>query len=60
MMEYLLVKDMSTGKSLQILGQPPNTHYIVIDNVIDLASVKKQSLGKIIRDWMKEVRSDNY
>ena len=57
MIEYLLVKDVQTGRSLQILRQPPDTHYIVINNITELADIRKQSIGKVIRGWMKEVKA---
>ena len=54
MIEYLLIKDMVTGRSLQVLREPPDTHYTVIEDSIELADVRKQSIGKIIRDWMRK------
>jgi len=49
--EFLLVMDKETGKSLQILRQ--SSDYIVIEDAIELSEVKARSIGKVIRNWMK-------
>jgi len=51
MVEFLLIVDKETGKSLQILRQ--FSDYIVIEDAIELSEVKARSIGKVIRNWMK-------
>ena len=58
-MEYLLVKDTETGKTLLVLGQSLTPTYIVLDDTTEPVEVKKRSIGKVIRSWMKDRRNDN-
>ena len=58
-MEYLLVKDTETGKTLLVLRQSLAPTYIVLDNNTEPVEVKKRSIGKVIRSWMKDRRNDN-
>ena len=58
-MEYLLVKDTETGKTLLVLRQSLTPTYIVLDNNTEPVEVKKRSIGKVIRSWMKDRRNDN-
>ena len=58
-MEYLLVKDTETGKTLLVLRQSLAPTYTVFDNNTEPVEVKKRSIGKVIRSWMKDRRNDN-
>lgn len=55
-MEYLLIKDTQSGKTFQVLRQPPNIDYICINNTLEAVDVKKQSIRKAIRGWMKDAK----
>lgn len=52
---YLLIKDIQTGKSLQILGEPFDTNYTIIKDILEITNVKERSIEKVIRNWMKEI-----
>ena len=54
MIEYLLIKDTQTGKTLQVLRESLEVSYTVIEDSTEVTIVKKQSVGKAIRNWMKE------
>jgi len=58
-MEYLLVKDTETGKTLLVLRQSLAPTYTVFDNNTEPVEFKKRSIGKVIRSWMKDRRNDN-
>jgi len=58
-MEYLWVKDTETGKTLLVLRQSLAPTYTVFDNNTEPVEVKKRSIGKVIRSWMKDRRNDN-
>ncbi len=59
MREYLIIRDTITGKVLQVLKSSPDIDYIIITDIADPAVVKRRSVGKVIRTWMKGVKSDN-
>lgn len=56
-MEYLLVRDNQTGKTLQILRHLPNPNYTVIQDMA-VEDVKRVSIGKVIRNWMKDRKEE--
>jgi len=58
-MEYLLVKDTETGKTLLVSRQSLAPTYLVVYDTTEPVKVKKRSIGKVIRSWMKDRRNDN-
>ena len=58
-MEYLLVKDTETGKTLLVSRRSLAPTYLVVYDTTEPVEVKKRSIGKVIRSWMKDRRNDN-
>jgi len=58
-MEYLLVKDTETGKTLLVSRQSLAPTYLVVYDTTEPVEVKKRFIGKVIRSWMKDRRNDN-
>ena len=58
-MNFLFIRDITTGKELQV-DQPEGWRgsWVVTETGSEPIEVKKRSLGKVIRTWMKERKKD--
>lgn len=61
MIEFMSIKDNETGRTLQVSRQIGSYQYpyMVVSDGLKAEEVQKRSIGKVIRTWMKEVKSDN-
>ena len=56
MIEFLYIKDIQTGSTLQVLKPSSDTGYIIAVDKADPIEVRRKSVRKIIRTWMREQR----
>ena len=57
-MEFMVVRDTITGEELRVAQPSPESDWLVEENDEELKEVRKRSVGKVIRTWMKERRKE--
>ena len=57
-MEFMVIRDTITGKELRVTQPSPRSDWLVEENNGELKEVRKRSVGKVIRTWMKERRDE--
>ena len=57
-MEFMVIRDTITGEELRVTQPSPGSDWLVEENDGELKEVRKRSVGKVIRTWMKERRKE--
>ena len=57
-MEFMVIRDTITGEELRVAQPSPESDWLVEENNGELKEVRKRSVGKVIRTWMKERRKE--
>ena len=57
-MEFMVIRDTITGEELRVAQPSPESDWLVEENDEELKEVRKRSVGKVIRTWMKERRDE--
>lgn len=52
-MDFITITDTITGKTLEVTQQDRTENFLVKDGIDDPTEVKKRSIGKTIRTWMR-------